>query len=171
MAALPAKVDRQQTTPFYLKLFYRSGGFHSLVSKIYTWQTCTLRELSHLLTSALPALLPDPAIGTRLAFRLIFPDTRSQGFGTGPGRYMTKELGSVVIGDGGPGILPDEEEAAIVADGQMAGPLGGEPEKTLQDARFVIGDYVSCAIMPPLANGGVAPPPVGVTRGGPGGFG
>ena len=49
----------------------------------------------------------------------------------------------------------------------MAGELGGEPEKTLQDARFVIGDYVSCAIFPPGPNGSVAPPPSGPgTRGG-----
>jgi histone deacetylase complex subunit SAP18 len=79
---------------------------------------------------------------------------------------MTKELGSIVIGDGGPGILPDEEEASIVAGGVMSGALSGEPEKTLQDARFVIGDYISCAIMPPMANGGVAPPPSGTARGG-----
>ncbi len=82
---------------------------------------------------------------------------------------MTKELGSIVIGDGGPGILPSEEEAAIVGDGIMGGRLGGEPEKTLGDARFVIGDYVSCAIMLPMENGGVAPPPTGPSRGG--GFG
>ncbi|TVY34488.1 Histone deacetylase complex subunit, partial [Lachnellula subtilissima] len=170
MSGAPGKVDRQQTTPFYLKLFYRSGGFHRIDEfaslselpphlQIYTWQTCTLRELSHLLTSALPSLLPDPAIGTRLAFRLIYPDTRNAGQGTGAARFMTKDLGSIVIGDGGPGILPDEEEAGIVAGGPVAGPLGGEPDKTLQDARFVIGDYVSCAILPPLPNGGVAPPP------------
>ena len=72
---------------------------------------------------------------------------------------MTKDLGSVVIGDGGPGILPDAEEAAIVAGGRMAGNLGGEPEKTLQDAKFVIGDYITCAILPALANGAIAPPP------------
>jgi len=72
----------------------------------------------------------------------------------------------VVIGDGGPGILPSEEEAATVSGGQMAGPLEGEPEKTLQDARFVIGDYVSCAVLPPMENGGVAPPPSGPARGG-----
>ncbi len=71
-----------------------------------------------------------------------------------------KDLGSVIIGDGGPGILPDEDEAAVVAGGQMAGALGGEPEKTLQDAKFVIGDYVICAILPALANGAVAPPPM-----------
>ncbi|EHK99120.1 hypothetical protein M7I_4952 [Glarea lozoyensis 74030] len=101
MAMLPTKIDRQTTTPFHLKLFYRTGGFHS-----------------------------------------------------------------IVIGDGGPGILPDEEESEIVAGGPVAGALGGEPEKTLQDARFVIGDYVSCAILPPLENGSVAPPPGGPpTRG------
>ncbi|KAH8815710.1 Sin3 associated polypeptide p18-domain-containing protein [Xylogone sp. PMI_703] len=163
------KIDRQTKTPFLLKLFYRNGSFHRLDEfnphgelpphvQIYTWQTCTLRELSHLLTTALPTLLPDPAIGTRLSFRLIFPDTRNAASGTGPGRYMTKDLGSVVIGGDGPGILPDREEAAIVAGGPMAGELGGEPEKTLQDARFVIGDYISCAVLPPMANGSVAPP-------------
>lgn len=31
----------------------------------------------------------------------------------------------------------------------MAGPVGGQPGKTLQEARFVIGDFVSCAIFPP----------------------
>jgi histone deacetylase complex subunit SAP18 len=56
---------------------------------------------------------------------------------------MMKDLGSVVIGDGGPGILPSEEAA-----------------------RFVIGDYVSCAIMPPMENGSVAPPASGPARGG-----
>ncbi|KAG0647030.1 Sin3-associated polypeptide p18 [Hyphodiscus hymeniophilus] len=169
MATAPVKIDRQTTTPFHLKLFYRNGSFHRTDEfnplgdlpphlQIYTWQSCTLRELAHLLTSALPSLLPDPAIGTRLAFKLIFPDTRREA-ASGPGRFITKELGSVVIGDDGPGILPDEEEAAIVAGGQVAGSLGGEPDKTLQDAKFVIGDYIACAILPALANGAVAPPP------------
>ncbi|KUJ20953.1 uncharacterized protein LY89DRAFT_704921 [Mollisia scopiformis] len=182
MAVPPAKIDRQTTTPFYLKLFYRNNAVHRpeefITSaelpahlQIYTWPSCTLRELSHLLTSALPTLLPDPAIGTRLSFRLIYPDTRSSGpgIGVGPGRYLIKELGSVIIGDGGPGILPDEEEAAIVRGGHMEGPLGGDPEKTLQDARFMIGDYVSVTITPAMDNGNVAPPPSGPSRGGFGG--
>ncbi|KAI9655698.1 MAG: hypothetical protein M1829_000610 [Trizodia sp. TS-e1964] len=164
------KIDRQSTTPFHLKLFYRSAGFHRLEEflptqssipqhlQIYTWPTCSLRELSHLLTMALPNILPDPAIGTRLSYRLIYPDTREMGR-PGPGRFLSKELGSVIIGAGGPGILPDDDMAPIVANGPMAGELGGEPEKTLQDARFVIGDYISCAIFPPLPNGSVAPQP------------
>lgn len=65
----------------------------------------------------------------------------------------------MIVGGDGPGILPTEEEATVVTTGPMAGELNGEPDKTLQDVRFVIGDYISCAIFPPLANGAVAPPP------------
>lgn len=68
--------------------------------------------------------------------------------------------------DGGRGLLPTEEEEKLVPNGVMAGVLEGEPDKTLQDARFVIGDYISCAIFTPLADGAVAPPPsAGAGRG------
>lgn len=33
-----------------------------------------------------------------------------------------------------------------------------DADKTLADARFVIGDYIDCAILPPLEDGSVAPP-------------
>ncbi len=84
---------------------------------------------------------------------------------------MSKDLGNVVVGGDGPGILPTEEEANLVTSGPMAGELNGEPDKTLQDARFVIGDYISCAIFPPLANGSVAPPPIAGMRPGAAGGG
>lgn len=69
----------------------------------------------------------------------------------------------MVIGseEGERGLLPTEEEEKLVPSGVMAGVLEGEPDKTLQDARFVIGDYISCAVFPPLADGAVAPPPSG----------
>ncbi|CAF9923770.1 hypothetical protein IMSHALPRED_006013 [Imshaugia aleurites] len=203
------KVDRQTTTPFHLKLFYRTGSFHSLSDfplatpnasshlpphlQIYTWPTCTLRELSHLLVTALPSLLPSPAIGTRLSYRLVYPDTHSAypgagaGAGAAPGRYLSKELGEVVVGDWGGGGGGDENNKnngnsgnnnktsnaansgsgngsvaepsadAIVRDGVMAGALSGTPDKTLQEARFVIGDFISCAVMLPGPDGSVAP--------------
>ncbi|KAK2762326.1 hypothetical protein FQN54_001336 [Arachnomyces sp. PD_36] len=174
----PATIDRQTTTPFHLKLFYRQHSFHHLSDfpipsstdssgssvaaplplpphlQIYTWQSCTLRELAQLLTSCLPTLLPDPSVGTRLSFRLVYPDTKSPPGGPGAlgdtrGKYLGKDMGSVVIG------------ANNEHNGDSAGKTklqGADADKTLQDARFVIGDYVDCAILPPLSDGSVAPP-------------
>ncbi|RDW89832.1 SAP18 family protein [Aspergillus mulundensis] len=192
------KIDRQATTPFHLKLFYRQNTYHNLSDfsvqsssrhsfsgpvsgpnairtrsppppptlpahlQIYTWQSCTLRELSQLLTSALPKALPDPPIGTRLCFRLIYPDTKGAAM-MGPdarGRYLSKELGSVIVG---PRESSDEEAERSGAPAPR-GPFrlqGNDAEKTLQEARFVIGDYVDCAILPPLEDGSVAPPIAG----------
>ena len=134
--------------------------------QIYTWPTLTLRELSHLLTSALPSLLPNPVIGTRLAYRLIYPDTASSGGNpqsSSAGRFLSKDLGSVIVApeDSPAGTLPDDEGRKYVTGGVMAGPLEGEPEKTLQEARFVIGDFIDCCILPPGRDGSVVgPPPV-----------
>ncbi|KAI6082884.1 Sin3 associated polypeptide p18-domain-containing protein [Hypoxylon rubiginosum] len=152
-------MDRHATPPFMLRLFYRTGAFHrpdEFITfplpphiTIHTWPDCNLKELSYIIAAAKPALLPDPAIGTRLAFRLIFPDTRSNASGQTTARYMVKELGSVVVGDGGRGLDPADVDAERT--------LENDGEKTLGDARFVVGDYISCAILPPLDDGSVAP--------------
>lgn len=142
--------------------------------QIYTWPTCTLSELTSLLLTALPSLLPTPAVGTRLAFRLIFPDTRESAR-PGPGRYLHKDLGSVVVGAGGPGVRGEDggDGDNATAPSAAARDLEGDAEKSLQGARFVIGDYISCAILPPLADGGVAalPAPTSGFAGRSGGYG
>ncbi|KAI0912970.1 Sin3 associated polypeptide p18-domain-containing protein [Ustulina deusta] len=150
-------MDRHTTSPFALQLFYRTGAFHrpdefaadplppSLT--LHTWHDCTLEGLAHHIAAADGDLLPDPAIGTRLAFRLIFQDTRGP---ASANKYTVKELGSVVIGDGGPGLNPEDVDAERILDDT-------DPDKTLSDARFVVGDYISCAILPPLPDGSVAP--------------
>ncbi|KAF2816682.1 uncharacterized protein BDZ99DRAFT_566480 [Mytilinidion resinicola] len=190
MAAPTPKVDRQTTTPFLLKLFYRSGTFHRLEEfspntqspphlQIYTWPTCTLKELTHLLLTALPSLLPSPAVGTRLAFRLVFPDTKDANR-PGPGRYLAKELGSIIVGAGN--ATYEDLDAADARNGNENGAkedvrevlsrLEGDADKSLASVRFVIGDYVSCAVFPPLPGGEVAaaPPPLSAPfRGPPGG--
>jgi histone deacetylase complex subunit SAP18 len=104
--------------------------------------------------SALPDVLPSPAIGTRVSFRLVFPDTRAP-----EGRYTARDVGSVVIGD-----LNEEMEngGGSVKAGSVR--LEGDAEKTLRDARFVVGDFVSCAIFPPGKDGSVMP--LGVGTGG-----
>lgn len=225
-SALKPTIDRQSTTPFHLKVFYRLNAFHHLSDfpippspsrhagggadshsaplpahlQIYTWQSCTLRELAQLLTTALPALLPSPAVGSRLCFRLIYPDTRSAAM-MGPdvrGRYLSKDVGSVVVGASSSGRDRDRDwthrhhqnnnnnnnnndndndndnnsystnnhvHAPIASEevdvSQTTAALrfqGDEADKTLQEMRFVIGDYIDCAVLPPLEDGSVAPP-------------
>ncbi|KUI62297.1 Histone deacetylase complex subunit SAP18 [Cytospora mali] len=174
------KVDRDATTPFLVKVFYRTGAFHrpdefsdpySLPphASIHTWPSATLSELAHQLAAVKPQLLPLPTIGTRLAFRLMFYDTRAVSSGSGsasqslaPGRFVVKELGSVVIGDGGPGISAVPDDGGDTEGGRisMNSTTGSEAEstKTLADARFVVGDYISCAILPPSKEDGSVQP-------------
>ena len=141
--------------------------------QIYTWMDCTLRELALLLTDALPSLLATSkdksggvAIGTRLVMRLVYPDLRS---GVPPGgagrrggddgrldeglraRYVAREMGSVVVS------APQKETGNGEADPNTLGyEMGGEDaEKTLEEARFVIGDFVDVAVFPPLSDGTV----------------
>ena len=139
--------------------------------QIYTWQSCTLRELSHLLLLALPSLLPSsiassspstqsPAsAGTRLSYRLIFPDTRATG--PGAGRFLTKNLGDVILcGVGDDGVEATADERKIIGENSpVGGLLAGEPGKTLGGKMaeggggFVVGDYLCVAVLPPGARG------------------
>ncbi|KAK3692372.1 Sin3 associated polypeptide p18-domain-containing protein [Podospora appendiculata] len=150
MATIP-DLPRNEVAPFLLKVFYRTGAFHRpeefasadlpVYLPIYAWKSCTLLELTHLIAAATPSVLPSPAIGTRLVFRLVFADTR--GRTDQPPRFVAKDLGSVVIGGGGPGTGIDEDGVDI------GGGDGADGAKSLNDAKFVVGDYVSCAILPP----------------------
>jgi histone deacetylase complex subunit SAP18 len=160
---------------------------HSVV--VYTWPTCTLAELTGLLAEGMerkekadrfaeeaveddeqdreereaqaqrkkgPAL----AVGTRLVYKLVFPDTRAE-IRDGKGRWVERQLGSVVVG------RRDAEEHTedMDDDSKLINDLEGDAEKTLADARFVIGDYVACAIYPPGQDGRVVPVPPPPARG------
>ncbi|KAI0393618.1 hypothetical protein F5Y17DRAFT_302274 [Xylariaceae sp. FL0594] len=172
-------MDRHTTSPFALQLFYRTGAFHRPDEfttdplppclTLHTWPDCTLDELAQHISIADEKLLPNPAIGTRLAFRLLYHDTRGLSGGRGGGlpgssssvvsgnvKFTVRELGSVVIGDGGPGLDPNDD-GDQEGEGKWKKLEDTDPDKTLQEARFVVGDYISCAILPPLPDGSVAP--------------
>lgn len=177
--------DDHDATPFLVRLFHKTGSFPRYVAiahdgilidgisllnilfrpeefassslppyvSIYTWSTCTLNELALELAAAKPNALPTPAIGTRLSFQLVCPDLRgSSAINTTQPKFAVKELGSIVIGEGYPGA-EDREEAG--PDSLMREDSG--KDKTLADWRFVVGDYISCAILPPRGDGAVAP--------------
>lgn len=118
---------------------------------IYTWPTCTLHDLALELADAKPSALPTPSVGTRLVFQLVCPDLRetSSSANSGP-RFMVKDLGSMVIGEGGPGIDSDDDTGTSKLD-------IANGSRTLLDAHFVVGDFINCAILPPLSDGSVAP--------------
>ncbi|KAK1779194.1 Sin3 associated polypeptide p18-domain-containing protein [Copromyces sp. CBS 386.78] len=137
--------------PFIVRLYYRTGAFHRmneftsdshlpLYVEIPAWRSTTLDELTLDLANEQPLghpLLPHPAIGTRLVFRLIYVDTRKDS-----SRPVSKDLGSVVIGAGLPGA---DSEAGLSDDD----PCYDDAHKTLADAKFMPGDFISCAILPP----------------------
>ncbi|EMF15091.1 uncharacterized protein SEPMUDRAFT_147061 [Sphaerulina musiva SO2202] len=192
-----SSIDRATTAPFLLRLFWRQSraldpwefsvapppdttnipDYSSLLPstirsqsvQIYTWPNCTLGELTALFTSVLPSgVIPSPAVGTRLVFKLIFPDTRATVVEGNRGKWIDKPLGSVVIGGSAADLQDDEDEMLDIKDN-----LEGDAHKTLAGARFVIGDYVACSIYPPGADGRVQPLPPHGGRGPPrdGGYG
>lgn len=118
---------------------------------VYTRPDCSLKELALELAAVQPSILPSPSIGTRLVFQLVCPDLRgTSAINNAAPRFAVKELGSIVIGQGSLSVR-DLEDAEI--------PVTGDREngKTLREAHFVVGDYVSCAVLPPLSDGSVAP--------------
>ncbi|RFU76851.1 hypothetical protein TARUN_5382 [Trichoderma arundinaceum] len=159
--------DDHDAAPFLVRLFHRTGSFHSVLLRpeefassslpphisIYTWSTCTLNELALELAAAKPSALPTPAIGTRLSFQLVCPDLRGAGTtNTAQPKFAVKDLGSIVIGEGYPGAENSDDAGP---DTLMRDDNG--KDKTLADWRFVVGDYISCAVLPPRADGSVAP--------------
>lgn len=136
----PQKNNRSPT-PFLINLYHQTGSFprpqdlpHLTTphTPLYAFKKTSLLQLVHLLADADPSVLPSPAIGTRVAFRVSFSD----------GRHLTTHnLGSVVIRgrnrDVDTGVDDDEEEEK------------DDSEKTLHDVKFIVGDYLSCAILPP----------------------
>jgi histone deacetylase complex subunit SAP18 len=199
--AAPVKIDRQTTTPFLLRLFFKQGSFHRQVTtkahgiissltcprldefdpslprlptnvQIYTWQSCTLRELCQLLLSAVPSMLPQPYAGSRIAFRLVYPDIQGSNRPGAPGRFISRDIGSVIVGAPSRNEDVDMESSEGGSVAEALKQLDGDPDRTLADVKFLIGDYIACAILPPLPDGGVpaAPPPLsGPGRGPPGG--
>ncbi|OQN96206.1 hypothetical protein B0A48_17713 [Cryoendolithus antarcticus] len=174
------KIDHSTTPPFLLRLFYRtarpldpyefsqapppeataSTEYFSILPEplqqsslaLYQWSDCTLAQLTRTLMTELNRQGEmEVGVGSRVVYKLIFPDTRAQVSENGRGKWIDKPLGSVVVG-GREAELEDNEA------------FEGDSNKTLADARFVIGDYVACAVYNPGPDGRV--PPMPATRGG-----
>ncbi|PHH78862.1 hypothetical protein CDD82_2803 [Ophiocordyceps australis] len=126
MASSSEESHHDPPAPALVSLFYRTGAFHRLDDfaspstlshvTIYVWPDCTLHELAMDLAAAKASALPYPATGTRLVFQLVYPDLRGVSLvNNAPPKFAVKDLGSVVIGQGGPGAktVPDSKDQEL----------------------------------------------------------
>ncbi|KAK6353168.1 hypothetical protein TWF696_005156 [Orbilia brochopaga] len=138
----PNKVDRHLTTPFLLKVFYKVNSFHRLDDfrataqpssfvEVYTWKDCSLSELATLLLSALPSLATS---ATKCSFRLIYADTKTS-------RFTSSEIGNIIL------PLPKPATTNGNGAGSSGGNNGSSDKVSLDEVRFVVGDWIDVAIM------------------------
>ncbi|ORY80724.1 Sin3 associated polypeptide p18-domain-containing protein [Leucosporidium creatinivorum] len=139
------RVDRDKVTPSLLRVFVNHGIHHDDSQftplqqptnheyQLYAWRDTTVRELLLLLRDTAPTLRSSPQ--ARYSLRLIFYDPQLA-------RFTSRDLANLSARD----LLP-------LAQG---GTQGRGAERTLDDVRYVVGDFVDVAyIGPPAMGGGV----------------
>lgn len=135
------EIDREKVCPLLLRVFCANSRHNNLSDynrgkvppnelQIYTWMDASLRELTSLVREVNPESRKK---GTYFDFSVISPQN-GRGI-PGPNgvfcHYASRDIGTTV-----------------------SGTKGMDDNKTLAQARFVIGDYVDIAITPPNPGGG-----------------
>ncbi|KAF8076890.1 histone deacetylase complex protein [Lyophyllum atratum] len=155
-------VSREKTAPFLIRTFVKIGSFHRLSlfedsslpttdeQQLFTWKDATLREVLTTLRNTAPLTPEYRHPLARFSFRTVYADSASKG------RFAQKDLGMVYSRDvlGEPGALdltaPRLRESDFLEEGE-----GGErserekEERTLDELRFVPGDYLLVAVLLP----------------------
>ncbi|KAI1791101.1 histone deacetylase complex protein [Ganoderma leucocontextum] len=155
-------VDREKTSPFLIRTFVKIGNYHRLAQfedgplplsdeqQVYTWRDATLREVLTTLRSAAPASTEYRHPLARFSFRAVFADAAARG------RYSQKDLGTVYSRDilGEPGSL-DSPAPRLLDNTETQAATGAEQDRTLDELRFVPGDYL--CVMVTLPKGATVP--------------
>ncbi|KAI9462052.1 histone deacetylase complex protein [Russula earlei] len=147
-------VDREKTAPFLIRAFVKVGSFHRLTQfqdgllpivdelQIFTWKDATLFELLTTIRNSAPSTLEYRHPLARYSFRTIYADAGNRG------QFAQKDLGTVysrdTLGDLGTveQLLDDDSAAQDSSDRQ-------KDARTLDELRFVPGDYLCVAVMLP----------------------
>ncbi|KAG0703838.1 histone deacetylase complex protein [Suillus ampliporus] len=154
-------VSREKTAPFLIRTFVKVGSFHRLSlfeenalpttdeQQIYTWKDATLREVLTTLRNAAPQIPEFRHPLARYSFRAIYADAANRG------RFAQKELGMVYSRDilGEPGTVDNPAPRLLNdTDGESREQTEREKEeRTLDELRFVPGDYLCVSIILPKA--------------------
>ncbi|OCH94482.1 hypothetical protein OBBRIDRAFT_722567 [Obba rivulosa] len=156
-------VDREKTAPFLIRTFIKIGSFHRITQfedsplpiadeqQIYTWKDATLREVLTTLRATAPATPEYRHPLARYSFRALYADSAARG------RVAQKDLGIVYSRDilGEPGTL-SSPAPRLLSDDDAPPPAD---ERTLDELRFVPGDYLCVAVL--LPKNATVPGPAG----------
>ncbi|KAI0731840.1 histone deacetylase complex protein [Fomitopsis betulina] len=146
-------IDREKTAPFLIRTFIKVGGFHRVAQfedgslpivdeqQIFTWKDATLREVLTTLRATAPASPEMRHPLARYSFRTLYADSATRG------RLNQKDLGIVYSRDilGEPGSLTTTAPRLLTDDDVPP----SNDERTLDELRFVPGDYLCVAVLLP----------------------
>ncbi|KAK7453565.1 hypothetical protein VKT23_001449 [Stygiomarasmius scandens] len=155
-------IDREKTAPFLIRTFIKIGAFHRLSlfedgtlpttdeQQIFTWKDATLRELLTTIRNTSPTTPEYRHPLARFSFRIVYADPGNKG------RFAQKDLGIVYSRDilGEPGTL-ETTAPRLLEDRDDFNKEGRElterekEERTLDELRFVPGDYLCVAVLLP----------------------
>ncbi|KAF8652271.1 hypothetical protein AX16_004487 [Volvariella volvacea WC 439] len=152
-------VSRDKTAPFLIRTFIKIGSFHRLTlfedgslpttdeQQIFTWRDATLREVLTTIRNTAPSVPEYRHPLARFSFRVVYADP------TNRGRFASKDLGMIYSRDilGEPGSLGTTAPRLTEdADGENRELTQRErEERTLNELRFVPGDYLLVAVLLP----------------------
>ncbi|KAF5391867.1 hypothetical protein D9757_001845 [Collybiopsis confluens] len=151
-------VARDKTAPFLIRAFVKIGSFHRLSlfedgtlpttdeQQLFTWKDATLREVLTTLRNTAPHIPEYRHPLARFSFRTVYADSGNKG------RFSQKDLGMVYSRDilGEPGSLSSVAPRLLEeVDSESQQTDREKEERTLDELRFVPGDYLLLAVLLP----------------------
>lgn len=168
-AARPPRVDRVKTCPSLLRVFVKAGSHHADSEfstnqlptrdehQVYTWRDSTVREILNLVRDADPALRATTLPLARFSVRVVYWDANAD-------RYTSQEIAVVQNRDL---LQPPVTGGAAHRQGPPPpGSANPRLDRTLADAKLVVGDFLDIAyIAPDSVISAAAPPMAGPSAG------
>lgn len=159
-APRPLRVDRVKTCPSLLRVFVKSGSHHADADfstnqlptrdehQVYTWRDSTVREVLNLVRDADPALRATTLPLARFSVRIVFWDANTD-------RYTSQEIAVANLRD----LLHPSGAAGASRQGPAPATTNARLDRTLADAKFVVGDFLDIAFIAPEVNAPAAAVP------------
>ncbi|KAG6917655.1 hypothetical protein DXG01_001630 [Tephrocybe rancida] len=151
-------IVREKTAPFLIRTFVKIGSFHRLSlfedstlpttdeQQLFTWRDATLREVLTALRNTAPTIPEYRHPLARFSFRTVYADSIAKG------RFSQKDLGMVysrdILGEPGslgvtaPRLREEDEGTRELSERERE-------ERTLEELRFVPGDFLLVAVLLP----------------------